>query len=215
MQLSAAIDFSTADATLAVGKANSTEILFTAKKEMTGRDASSMLPWIISQIHEHGHSLDDITQLTCGAGPGSFTGLRITASLVAGLTYGKKNISARCVPSGSAITDLAESPKEKSIVLYDGRRQEIIGFSNKNKPMLTISIDNTNKLNAFDNLFAMESERKAIEKIIPKNISGQIKFLSEFPIDKLLLNKSCPWGEEKNREKLFFEPELIYIRPAV
>lgn len=214
MDISIALDFSTAEIALALGKANSDEILLKASKVMSGREASSLLPWIISQIKENGHTIDDITQWTCGTGPGSFTGLRIIASLVAGLTYEKEGIDVRGVPSGNAIIDATGNEDRKSIVLYDGRRQELIGFTAKDKPMITVSSDNIDQLSDFNNICALESQRQAIEKIIPRQMLKHIHFQTEFPIEKLLLNKTLPWHNNHTGDS-FFEPDLVYIRPAV
>lgn len=214
MNISAAIDFSTAEAALAIGKANSDELIFSAARTMSGRDASVLLPWIILQIEKHGYSLDDITQWTCGTGPGSFTGLRIIASLVAGLTYGKMNIEVRGVPSATAIAEKCSEKGQKTIVLFDGRRNELICFSTKNEPLLTVSSDNVNHLSIFDNICAMDSGRKALENILPEEMLKKVKYLSIFPIENLLFNKSTPWHKNQEGDS-FFEPDLVYIRPAV
>jgi tRNA A37 threonylcarbamoyladenosine modification protein TsaB len=214
MEISAAVDFSTANAALAICKTDSDDVIFTVTRTMSGREASSLLPWIIEQLKEYGYTLDNIKQWTCGSGPGSFTGLRIIASLVAGLTYEKENIKVRSIPSGTAIADTISGQEEKTAVLYDGRRNELICFSKKNEPIITISTNNIDQLNAFDKICAMQSEKQALEKILSRSLLEKVKFLSEFPIEKLLLNKTYPWQKNVSGES-FFKSDLVYIRPAV
>ena len=80
--------------------------------------------------------------------------------------------------------------------------------------MIAISNDNVNQLEKFEIICAMHSEKTAIEKIVPPALLEQVQFLSEFPIEKLLLNKTCQWQKNNQGESLF-EPDLVYIRPAV
>ena len=214
MNISIAVDFSTNEVALALGKADSEEVLLTASQLMSGREASSLLPWIIAQLQNNGYQLADITRWTCGTGPGSFTGLRIIASLVAGLTYGKIGVEVRGVPSGTAVTGTAEDEKAKSVVLYDGRNRELIGFISKNKPMLIISSDNLNQLDSFNDICALKSQLPAIEKILPPDKLKRVRLVDKFPIEKLLLNKTVPF-QKNTQEEFFFEPDLVYIRPPV
>ena len=234
MNISAAIDFSTVNATLAICDTDSDNIIFTANRPMSGRESSSLLPWIISQLKENGYTLKEITKWTCGTGPGSFTGLRIAASLVAGLTYAKENIEVRGIPSGTAIANALSAPGEKRAVLYDGKRGDIICYTpppqciaeDKDQPLSTNSTslptpstqiifpDNMQQLDSFDKLCAMESEKTALEKIVPQKLMQKIRFLTGFPIEKLLINKTYKWQNNSSGESLF-EPDLVYIRPAV
>ncbi len=56
----------------------------------TPRGASSLLPGVARDLMDHlGMSLSDLDGLAVTIGPGSFTGLRIACSLVAGLSYSR------------------------------------------------------------------------------------------------------------------------------
>ncbi len=47
-----------------------------------------LTPAVQSLLVSSGHRLNDVRALVCGAGPGSFTSLRIAGALVKGLAYG-------------------------------------------------------------------------------------------------------------------------------
>ena len=224
MDLSIAIDFSTSSATLAIGEIESTNIIKISHKPMTGRDASSMLPWIINEINSSGYKLSDIKQWSCGIGPGSFTGLRIVASIVAGLTFERDDVMVRGIPSGIAIADKVRKGDKNIAVLYDGRRNEVIYFaptfnksSKKSYAMDILPASQLNslvELNSFDIHCAMETERDAMQKMLPIDIFNKIIFLESFPIEQLLLNKNTQWSTNSNKNQLF-EQDIVYIRPAV
>lgn len=224
MDLSIAIDFSTSSAALAIGEVESTNIIKISHTPMTGRDASSMLPWIIDKIDSSGYKLSDIKQWSCGIGPGSFTGLRIVASIVAGLTFKKDDVMVRGVPSGIAIAEKVRKDDQKIAVLYDGRRNEVIYFaptfdksSEKSYTMDILSASQLNslvELNMFDIHCAMETEREPMQKMLPTEIFNKMIFLKDFPIEQLLLNNNTPWSKNSNKNQLF-EQDIVYIRPAV
>jgi len=50
-----------------------------------GRGGESLVPLIQSCLAEHGSSAREINRVICGAGPGSFTSLRIAASVAKGI----------------------------------------------------------------------------------------------------------------------------------
>lgn len=227
MNLSIAIDFSTSSAALAIGEIESANIIKVSHKPMTGRDASSMLPWIIDEIESTGYKLSDIKQWSCGIGPGSFTGLRIVASIVAGLTFEKDDVMVRGIPSGIAIAEKVQKGDQNVAVLYDGRRNEIIYFaptfdksSKKSYTMdiLPASSSRTAHCNTATPhsqlLCAMETEREAMQKMLPIEVFNKMIFLRDFPIEQLLLNKNTPWSKNSNKKQLF-EQDIVYIRPAV
>lgn len=71
----------------------------TERVETVGhRHSERALPMIDAALIDAGVSLDDIDVFAFGAGPGSFTGLRIACGIAQGLAYGKRK---RVVPVGN------------------------------------------------------------------------------------------------------------------
>lgn len=52
---------------------------------MRGRDAEALMPAVAELLLEVGHAVQEIERIICGAGPGSFTSLRIAASIAKGM----------------------------------------------------------------------------------------------------------------------------------
>ena len=98
-------------------------------EEMHPRDASQVPGFIVNELTQCGFTLTDVHHWTFGAGPGSFTFLRVVAALGAGWAAGNPAIRFRCVPGALALAkplDLQEN--EKCGILYDGRNKELLCF---------------------------------------------------------------------------------------
>ena len=90
---SAGFDFGSSSASFAVLADDC--VLFDREIPLPARNASG-LPALMSDILlEFDLTFDDITSWSVGAGPGSFTGLRIAASFVSGLAFRKEHIRTR------------------------------------------------------------------------------------------------------------------------
>ncbi|MBR7120691.1 MAG: hypothetical protein IKC94_00430 [Lentisphaeria bacterium] len=104
-------------------------MLFKAYEEMHPRDASQVPQFVASRLAQHQLKLQDVTRWTFGAGPGSFTFLRVVAALGAGWAVGNRDIRFRCIPGALALAAvLAPAEGEKLGVLYDGRNKELLCF---------------------------------------------------------------------------------------
>lgn len=55
---------------------------------MRGRDSEALLPMVADTLERAGVSPRELTRVVCGAGPGSFTSLRIAASIAKGIALG-------------------------------------------------------------------------------------------------------------------------------
>lgn len=201
-----ALDFSGPMAFFAVNADGKT--IFECSKLMQRRDAASFALFLQSNLKSNNLDFADITHWTVGSGPGSFTGMRIAASFVQGLTYGK-NISTRTVPSAEAIASGAGTDKKKTCVLFDGRNKEIILLDLQSGKEAILNKEQSEQYfaeNKFSSFAAMEYDRNAISLIVPEEIFSQIK-----------------WAEKPDMNA-FFQSEnvfdnnltnLIYIRPSV
>ncbi len=124
----AGLDYSWKEASFAVAD-SSGRILLDESLEFPPRNASGLPVWLEQLLGKHGLTLRDISEWSVGTGPGSFTGLRVAASFVLGLTFGK-TVRRRGVSTASAIADslnLAPSIR-RVLVLFDGRRDELLAF---------------------------------------------------------------------------------------
>lgn len=81
-----AIDASTYRGTVAV--LDEGEALAEGEAAMRARDAELLLPCVIDTLARSGNELRAVRRVVCGAGPGSFTSLRIAASIAKGISAG-------------------------------------------------------------------------------------------------------------------------------
>jgi tRNA threonylcarbamoyladenosine biosynthesis protein TsaB len=64
-------------------------VLVQRTTEMRGRDAERLMPAVDMALKDAGMGIDRIERIVCGGGPGSFTSLRIAASIAKGLAIGR------------------------------------------------------------------------------------------------------------------------------
>ncbi len=188
---------------------------FSSATPMRGREAAKLPVWVESELGKHGSKLADVGRWTVGAGPGSFTGLRLAAALVAGWCYGKKG-SCRAVPGVLGMAAAAGiAPGEKLGCLYDGRNREIICCMVSADAAGRLSLDGEPQiLNAEAaekflsgepelELAAFAAELDAVHKIVP----GAKIIPVDAPELSALEAADVPFDDDVTR--------LVYIRPAV
>jgi tRNA threonylcarbamoyladenosine biosynthesis protein TsaB len=82
-----ALDASTYRGTVAV--LDDTRVLVEASAAMRGRENELLMPAVQNALADAGRSIADVRRVVCGAGPGSFTSLRIAASIAKGIAVGR------------------------------------------------------------------------------------------------------------------------------
>jgi tRNA threonylcarbamoyladenosine biosynthesis protein TsaB len=82
-----AIDASTYRGTVAILKDE--RLLVERAAAMRGQHAELLMPTVDETLRECGFSLRNVARVVCGAGPGSFTSLRIAASIAKGIAVGR------------------------------------------------------------------------------------------------------------------------------
>lgn len=82
-----ALDASTHRGTVAVLDDN--RLLVEASAAMRGRDAELLMPAVHAALENAGAGIPGVHRIICGAGPGSFTSLRIAASIAKGIAVGR------------------------------------------------------------------------------------------------------------------------------
>ena len=210
----AVLDSAAGAAFLAVFSGN--EKLFSASTPMYGREGAKLPVWVADELEKRGMSLADIGRWTVGAGPGSFTGLRLAAALVAGWCFGRPH-SCRAVPGVLGVAAAAGmAPGETLGCLYDGRNRELIfvpvtrpadgGFAIAAEPEILNAESAARRFAAADappRFAALTAEIPALKKLVPE--------LEIVPVDApdpaALAADGRPFDDDVTR--------LVYIRPAV
>ena len=219
LEYSAAIDLSGNEAAFAVACQASGNILISSTRPMTGRNSAALTPWTLELISGQNIQLEHITEWTVGSGPGSFTGMRLAAALVAGITFGNANIKTRCVPTAVALASaLRTKPGDSIAAVFDGRNSEILIFELINQageiiPAGKNDVLSANDANAFfddrkfSHLVALEKDHAAIAKVVNADMLGLFKLIEHISPEKLIFSRCAEWNNDLT--------DLVYIRPAV
>jgi tRNA A37 threonylcarbamoyladenosine modification protein TsaB len=219
LEYSAAIDLSGNEAAFAAVCKESGNIEISNTRPMTGRNSAALTPWMLELINARGIQLEHIAEWTVGSGPGSFTGMRLAAALVAGIAFGNANIKTRCVPTAVALASaLKTSPGDSIAAVFDGRNCEILIFELVNQDGAIIPAGKNDVLSArdanaffndrkFNHLIALEKDRAAIAKVIDANMMERFKLIEHISPENLIFAQCAEWNNDLT--------DLVYIRPAV
>jgi tRNA threonylcarbamoyladenosine biosynthesis protein TsaB len=82
-----ALDASTYRGTVAV--LDGARILVESSAPMRGKDSELLMPAVQQALRDAGQDIRAVQRIVCGAGPGSFTSLRIAASIAKGIAVGR------------------------------------------------------------------------------------------------------------------------------
>ena len=122
-EFQAAIDLSGNAARMCVADAEG-KVLRNGILPMKRRESAHLAEFAAGEVANCGGTLDDVKFWSVGIGPGSFTGMRLAAALIAGLTHGDSTVKSRGVPTAIAISMAAGKKMQensKIAVLFDGR----------------------------------------------------------------------------------------------
>ena len=156
-----ALDASTYRGTVAV--LDGSRILVEASAPMRGRDAELLLPEVLRALRDSGQSLETIRRVVCGAGPGSFTSLRIAASIAKGIAVGRGvplyAVSSLALIVSGNVTDGPRGPRHYLAAL-DALRGESYAAVFAHEAG-TVRAAGDMRLVATDSLATMAAERDA------------------------------------------------------
>lgn len=180
------------------------------------RNASGLTAWMSELLARHQLTLNEIGEWSVGSGPGSFTGLRVAASLVMGLCFGRE-IRRRAVSTASAMADSLKLPADlqHALVLFDGHRDELLGYG-LDRTLAgfvpsgfhgVLSRDSLSALLDYDILIALEKDAVRIQEIAGEKAAGKLRTVPHIRASFLITN--CP---DDFSSKL---TDPVYLRPAV
>ena len=180
------------------------------------RNASGLTDWMSGLLARHQLTLNDIREWSVGSGPGSFTGLRVAASRVMGLCFGR-DIRRRAVSTASAMADSLKFPEsaKRVLVLFDGHREELLGYGLDRTPSgfvpsgfhAVLSRSSLSALADFDEFAALEKDAARILEIAGEKAAGKLRTVPHIQASCLISN--CP--DDFSRKLT----DPVYLRPAV
>jgi len=114
-----ALDASTYRGTVAV--LDDERLLVEASAAMRGKDAELLMPAVAKALRDAGTNVKAVQRIICGAGPGSFTSLRIAASIAKGIAVGRSvplfAVSSLALIVAGNVTDGPRGPRRYLAVL--------------------------------------------------------------------------------------------------
>lgn len=219
MKYSAAIDLSGKFAGFALAETDSMRILLSEHKAMHGRSSSGLSGWILGLMAEFNVTPAEIDRWTVGGGPGSFTGMRLAAALVLGMTLGRDDVKTRCVPGAIALGCADEAAEgEKVATIFDGRNKEILLFELVKQAGELVPSGKTEVLNreqaqeffgggSYSQTAALAYDSENIKMVLPPDDFAKIHWAENLSTEKLI---TCRYKDFDNDLTA-----LAYIRPAV
>jgi tRNA A37 threonylcarbamoyladenosine modification protein TsaB len=219
LKYSAAIDLSGKFAGFALAETASGKILLSEHKAMQGRSSSGLSDWILELMSKFEITPAQIDRWTVGSGPGSFTGMRLVAALVTGMTMGRDKVQTRCVPDAVALGGAVEVAEgERVATVFDGRNKEILLFellkqagelipSGKTKVLNHEQAEKFFTDNSYRQIVAFDYDSVNIEAVMPSTEITKIHWVKHLAFEKLI---ECKYKDFDNDLTA-----LVYIRPAV
>lgn len=120
-----ALDASTYLGTVAVWRGDTR--IAEGEAVMRGQDVERLMPAVIATLAEGGVALREVDRVVCGAGPGSFTSLRIAAAIAKGIVTGTRGRASLHAVSSLALIVGARADRlepGRYLALLDAMRGE-------------------------------------------------------------------------------------------
>ncbi|MFI5242047.1 MAG: tRNA (adenosine(37)-N6)-threonylcarbamoyltransferase complex dimerization subunit type 1 TsaB [Gemmatimonadales bacterium] len=121
-ELTLALEAATSNGSVAVLRGS--ELLASCEVAMRGGAEERLLPAIDSALAEARATTHDLARIVCGAGPGSFTSLRVAASLAKGIAFARA-LPLFAIPSLALIAADALLADGIYIAVLDALRDEL------------------------------------------------------------------------------------------
>lgn len=132
--LTLALDTSTRRGSVALGIRETGRIVLLAEEvlEVSATHSETVLPAIHRLLRGEGRSIGEVSEVVVGSGPGSFTGVRIAASLARGICFpGRATLFAYSSLAAIAARTSGDGHAGRVCALLDARRGQVYagGFS--------------------------------------------------------------------------------------
>jgi tRNA threonylcarbamoyladenosine biosynthesis protein TsaB len=136
--LTLALDTSTASGSVAVRRDGNLVVVRAADP---GRPHATRLPGdLLDALHDAGASLDDVTVLAVGLGPGAFTGLRVGLATMQGLAFAR-GLPVVGVSALDAIASAAAGEAQEIAIWLDGARKEVFAARYRRNPSALFGVE--------------------------------------------------------------------------
>lgn len=120
-----ALDASTYRGSVAI--LDDTRVLVQSTATMRGQDREMLMPGVAEALRSVGATFESVDRVVCGSGPGSFTSLRIAASIAKGLAVGRSiplfAVSSLALIVAGNVTDGPRGPR-RYLAVQDALRGE-------------------------------------------------------------------------------------------
>ena len=211
----AGFDYSCAEAAFALLDEKN-QVLFDRNLSLNNRNAAELPLWMENTLAEFNLDFNDITQWSVGAGPGSFTGLRLASSLVMGFSF-RKEVKCRCVSTASAIAGTAGLTEPGVLTLYDGKKNEILGYglTYQNGCYMDDHFDTVLKnpqdaealFDRYTAMVALEKDHEVIRKVFGQDFAEKVIVVPHLSAVPLVTSAPDDFSKKLT--------DLVYLRPAV
>lgn len=120
--LTLALDASTYAGTVAVLRGR--DVLFDGEAQMRGEREERLMPAVAGALSAAGVTVAQLDRVVCGAGPGSFTSLRIAASIAKGIAFAG-NVPLFAVSSLGLLVASRHRERGRYLALLDAMRGDV------------------------------------------------------------------------------------------
>ncbi|MCJ8328530.1 MAG: tRNA (adenosine(37)-N6)-threonylcarbamoyltransferase complex dimerization subunit type 1 TsaB [Lentisphaeria bacterium] len=209
--MKAAIDSSSKTASFVIW--DDDEIILDMSEAEIGRGSVPLFQQILDALDVSSTAINDIESWSIGMGPGSFTGIRVAASIALGICAGN-DATYRGVPSAYALLLQSQPEADKIAILNDGRKDEVLLSAYHKDGDAWIAneacVEKISNLVESDYHFVILKTDPSLEKLSAEILQRttildylDARYLIDYPV----------WPENDAEREKSFEP--IYVRPAV